>query len=812
MKAGFKRLNFAIVHAVTRWLTRPSAVGAEAAQGENLVYVLGHRSLTDLVVLDVVAARHGLPRPTAPLSAEGLDEARRFFFLNRGAGAWRRHVMREYSARWLRLEDWLLAEPRRVATLVPVSVFWGRAANKERSFLRALLSEDWAATSRFRRAVSLLLNRTDILVQFGAPLPWRSVLDPNMDKGRMTRRTARLLRVMFRNQRTAALGPDLSHRRTLVADILKSRAVREAIAAEPEAERDAALKLARRHANGIASDMSYPAIRLLNRLLTWFWHRIYAGVEVAGLARVAALADTHTVIYAPSHRSHIDYLLLSYTLFHRGLMIPHIAAGENMNMPLAGPLLRRGGAFFMRRHFLGDRLYTAVFSEYFQRVLRRGHSMEYFIEGGRSRTGRLLRPRTGLIEMTLASARGGLPRPVALAPVYIGYEKLIEAGSYLTELRGGAKTPESAGGVLRSLSLIRQSFGKVALNFGEPILLDAFIAGHGEEGLAAALGVRALEGINAAASLNPVNLVALCTLSMPRQAIDERLLHEQVDCLRAILARAPEPCRHGVTPLPAPEVVAAVEELGLLQRERQPFGDVLSHAAAAAVRMTWYRNNVLHAVAAPALVACLLVNRRRRVGEADVVRWFAAIFPYVRRELYLPAAAGDAAAHWLGVLADLGLVRRDADGAYGAPPPEAPERLRLKLLANTLRETIERFYIVASVILSGSPRSRPGLEATCGGVARRMARIHGIDAPEFFDAELFHRFIDALLERGAVKRGAEGALHAEPVVRAVTRAAREVLDDEFRQAVALFVAGEADAAAGEGQAGSPGAPAPQVGR
>ena len=794
MKARLKRFNFAVASAVTRWLTRPTAVGAQEVRGENLVYVLGHRSLTDVIALDLMAARHGLARPTAPLAADGLDEARRFFFLNRGAGALRRHVMREYSARWLRLEDWLLAQPERAATLVPVSVFWGRAANKERSFTRALLSENWAATSRFRRFLSLFLNRTDILVQFGAPLPWRSVIDPNMDKGRMTRRTARLLRVKFRNQRTAALGPDLSHRRTLVEDILASRAVRDAIDREPEAERPEALELARRYANGIASDMSYPTIRLLNRVLTWFWNRIYDGVEVAGFERVAAVADTHTVVYAPSHRSHIDYLLLSYILFHRGLMIPHVASGENMNMALVGPLLRRGGGFFMRRRFLDDRLYTAVFSEYLYRVLRRGHSVEYFIEGGRSRTGRLLRPRTGLLNMTVGCVRRGVPRPLALVPVYIGYEKLIEAGAYLEELRGAAKTPESAGGVLRNWRLLRQSFGKVALNFSEPIELDAFIAAHGEDRPAAALGMETLVRINAAASVNAVNLVALCTLSMPRQAIDERLLHEQIDCLRALLAHEANPHRRRVTPLPAPEVVAAVEQLGLLHRDAQAFGDVLSHGPAAAVQMTWYRNNVLHVLAAPALVACLLVNRRRRATQADVTRLFEAIFPYVRRELFLPSATGQTAPRWLGALAELGLVRRDADGLYGAPPPEAPERLRLKLLANTLRETIERFYIVASVLTSGPPLSQPHLEARCGTVARRMSRIYGIDAPEFFDAELFRRFIDALVERGAAKRGVDGVLQAEPVVRVVTRAARQVLDDEFRQAAALFVAAAQGAA------------------
>lgn len=787
---AFRGMAFRGSRAIVRWLTRPEAFGMEAI-GEAPVYVLDHRSLTDLLVVDILTERAGCPRPTTPFVAEGVDEARRFFFLNRGAGIGRRHTMRTYSERMLRLERWLLTEPEARATLVPVSVFWGRAANKDRSFLRSLFSDDWSMSSRFRRFLSLFFNRTDIVARFGAPLPWHEIVDPGLDQNRMTRRTARLLRVKFRNQRTATLGPDLSHRRTLVDLVLKSRAVRAIIEDEAGAEQAETRRLARRYADSIASDMSYPAIRFLNRVLTWFWNRIYAGIDVRDIERVAAVADTHTVVYAPSHRSHVDYLLLSYVLFHRGFMIPHIAAGENMNIPLAGGILRRGGAFFMRRAFLDDRLYTAIFSEYVYQVLRRGHSVEYFVEGGRSRTGRLLRPRTGLLRMTLDSAHRGVPRPIAIVPVYIGYEKVVEAGSYLSELRGSAKRRESIRGVLRSLRLTRQSFGRVAINFGEPIELGAYTAAP--EGRSADLGREALVGVNAAASVNPVNLVALATLSMPRQAMDERLLTEQIDCLRTLLAPDPVRSRHHVTDLPATEIVAAVEALGFLQRDRRAFGDILGHDRPTAVLMTWYRNNVLHVLAAPSLVACLLVNRRRSARAADLTRYFETVFPFVRQELFLPEPPPDTVQWWLDRLVSAGLVVERDSGLYAAPPPEAPERFRLKMLANILRETIERYYIVGVVLTSAGPATRAELETRCGMLAARMSKLHGIDSPEFSDQRLFRQFLDALVAQGAVTNE-NGRLRPELVVTAVVRAARQVIDDEFRQAVALFAA----EAAGEG--------------
>ena len=146
--------------------------------------------------------------------------------------------------------------------------------------------------------------------------------------------------------------------------------------------------------------MSYPTIRALTFLLNWFWNRIYEGIELAGIDKVNAVSRTHSLIYVPCHRSHVDYLLLSFLLFHKGLMIPHIAAGDNLNIPILGRILRQGGAFFMRRSFSGDELYSQVFKEYLYQTCNRGHSIEFFPEGGRSRTGRLLSPKLGSVSYT----------------------------------------------------------------------------------------------------------------------------------------------------------------------------------------------------------------------------------------------------------------------------------------------------------------------------------------------------------------------------------------------------------------------------
>ncbi len=787
-----KSLSFALVRRTLLWMTKPSALGMETLPSHlRVVYVLNNRSLTDLVMLDIVADANNLPRPRAALTDQGIPERHRFFFLNRPSGfLLRRNLMRTYSKRLLRLQRYFRDTRKADISLVPVSVFWSRAPNKERSLIRVLLSEDWTVTSRFRRFVTILFNRRDITVQFGAPIALREVAEPQISDSRLVRRIARLVRVQFKKQRTALLGPDLSHRRTLIEQLVGSRNVRAAIAAEAAKGKSSEARLtyrARRYARAMVSDMSYITIRLLQRLLTWFWNRIYDGIDTQGIERVKLLAETATLVYVPCHRSHVDYLVLSYLLYSQGLMIPHVAAGDNLDMPLVGPLLRRGGAFFMRRSFGDDRLYSAVFSEYVYQLFRRGSPSEYFIEGGRSRTGRLLPPRTGLLNMTIATHVRGVPHPIVFVPVNIGYEKLIEASSYLDELRGGTKEGESILDVFRSLRLIRQVFGRVHVSFGNALPLRDFLANTDATGsqVARELGVELLNRINACANVNPINLIALVTLSMPKQTIDESLLVEQLDCL-ADLLRANTPFSDvSVTDMSGRQIVEHAEKLGMIVRESHPFGDVLGHDAGRSILMTWYRNNACHAFALPSLIACLLVNRRRRIRLKQLMQMVTAVYPYLQSELYLDSQDLEVdVSHWLDHLGAQGLIQRSID-EVGPPPAESSESYRLTLLAQIVMQMLERFFIAVGLLQqAGQNRiDRRTLENDCITLASRMSRLYGLNAPEFFDARLFHNFVDTLIARGAVHADANGYLGYEAVIVEVTRASSVVLPAEFRLAV-----------------------------
>ena len=780
MLPAARRFNYAVARRFVRLLARPTVNAAtlDGHDAREIVYTLANRSLADIVLLDLVADEHGLPSPLSPI--EAFDEARRFFFLNRPAGWRRRHTMRTTSARMRRLEAKLRDQEDSTLALVPVSIFWGRAANKDKSWVRSLFSEGWAMSSRLRRLLILIFNRADILVQFGEPMGWREIVRESASEHLATRRTARLLRVKFRNQKVAALGPDLSHRRTLVGQILASAqvsaAIRETVATGASQAR--VERAARRAARGIASDMSYPVIRFLDRLLTWLWNRIYEGVRVAGIEKFERLAATHTLIYTPCHRSHLDYLLLSYVLFHRGFMLPHVAAGDNLDLPLVGRILRGGGAFFMRRQFGADPVYAAVFSEYLYQMFRRGHAVEYFVEGGRSRTGRLLPAHTGMLRMTIDAHRRGLPRPPAFVPVYFGYEKVIEANAYLDELRGASKRRETVGGVLRSLRLTRESFGTVQVRFGEPIVLDD----TGDEPPVQALGRRILAGVNDCAYVNAVSLVAMATLSMPRQSIDEATLKTQIELCRQLVEQDAEHA-YAVTGASVDEVIRHVEDLGLLTRETvaDEASDILGHDPVTAVLMTWYRNNVLHTIAAPSLIACLVANRRG-IRRVILRRLFDAIHPYIAREL--SSLGSDGFGDWLERLRRVGVIEQRR-GTVSAPADPAV-RYRLRLLANAIMPVLERFYITLALLHRAGPGvlDQDALLQECRTTAARFSKLYGLDSPEFADARLFSAFVAHLMENEVLIPDDAGRLKFDERIPNILRAGRYVVAVELRQALA----------------------------
>jgi len=771
-------------------------------------YVLERRSPSDLAVLQNVCVRERLPRPGRRLLARQLRGVRSSFALTQSVGLWRTRVDRRPPALLLALIDALRRDPGLDVALVPAAVYWGRAPSKERSLIRLLLSEDWVIGSRVRGFFTVLFNGRSTTVQLGEPLSLRSLLEDDVDTALSGRRIARQLRVQFARLRTARLGPDLSHTRTIVAEVLRTRAVRAAVAQEVREKdkrtRRAVLLEARRYANEIAANYSPIFITFMSLGLRTLWNRLYDGIEFQHVDTLQQVAEGNEIVYVPCHRSHMDYLLLSYAIYERGYAVPHIAAGLNLNLPIVGRFLRKGGAFFIRRSFRGNALYTIVFMKYLAAMMARGHSIEYFIEGGRSRTGRLRPPMTGMLSMTVRSYLREPRRPVVFVPVYFGYERIVEGQTYIGELSGAPKQKESIFGLLRSVGRLRQRFGNVHVNFGEPIHLDALVDRYAPDwrdrvfddqnrppwvgALVDELALKIMQNINAAATVSPINLLALVLLATPRQSMLEADLLRQLDTMEAVLAAIPYGDRVTVTRQSAAEVVKYGVALQSITRESHRVGEIVRMTPQQAVLATYYRNNVLHLFAMPSLIACcFLANTDMRTG--DVQRLAGRIYPYVAAELFMrwtEDELDEVVARALAALAGLGLLEVSEDSQlWRPPPPSSAAAMQLSLLAQATIQTIERYYLaIALLVRAGSGEiTQRLLEQRCQLMAQRMTMLYGFNSPEFFDASLFENFIDLLRARGVVRAGESGRLLFDDVLIRVAADAQLVLSEQIRHSI-----------------------------
>ena len=780
----WKELLRWILHLWVKAQVLPGADGGiGVAKGRSVCYVLDDYALSSVLILDRACEQQDIDRALLPINGLGGAESRAYLALQRLTGLFiRRPSTRRSSTTLNRLVEHCCTHPEAEIELVPVTVLVGRAPDKETGVAKVLFAEDWEVAGRFRRFISTLINGRDTVVQFSRPISLRQMADEDIGASRTVRKVSRILRTHFRRVRTAMIGPDLSHRRTVVDTVIKSPAVRTAIA--DKARRDGisekqAKSMARKYALEIAANYNYSFVRIGFFIIDWFLGKVFSEIQVRHFDRFRQNALGHEIIYVPCHRSHADYLLMSYLLYVRGMAVPHIAAGINLNLPVAGSLVRMGGAFFLRRSFKSQKLYSAVFSEYVSNIQSQGVPIEYFIEGTRSRTGRLLPPKGGMLAMSVRSYLRSPVLPIMFQPIYIGYEKLLEGAVYTHELSGAAKKKESIWDVFRSLKLLKRKHGTPYVSFGQPIFLDEMLAAHDAGWREAAaredekpawltplingLGDRIMRAINASADVNPVNLLSMVLLAAPRHALGETDLVEQLMLYRTLLAQGPQGEGITLTGLQPLEIIEYCEALGLVERTAHALGDIIRLKPDQAVSLTYFRNNAAHLFALPALVAACFL-RRRRIARERLLRVAGDIFPFLRAELFLPWSDEEFDAvleQTLGLLCELDLLEFSTDGAtILRAQGGSREAGQIILLARGLLPTLERYYITIAVLVkNGSGAlSRTQLEKLCILTAQRISLLQEFEAPEFYDRSLFRHFIGELRKAEVLLSNEDGLL------------------------------------------------------
>ncbi len=801
-----------IVHKMFGWLVRglvkPRVLpeGFSLPDGTRVCYVLESDILSNRLILESFSQKQGLPSSCQsdgddchPYPIIAIQEMKGLVF--------RHGDPRSHLKDLGKLLEWVDSHPDEDLMLLPVSIFLGRATDSDSGFFKILFTENWPITGRIRRFFSMLMNGRDSIIQLSAPVSLREMSSESISRDRLIRKISRVMRVHFRRTRTTILGPDLSHRRTLVDTLLKTAVVREAIQSESRKKKittKKATRLARKYAREIAADYSYTTVRIASRMLVWFWNKIYNGVKVRHQHNLDDIPKGSEIIYVPCHRSHIDYLLVSWLVFMQGRVVPHIAAGVNLNLPVIGSLLRKGGAFFIRRSFRSNVLYSVIFNEYVDMIFRKGVSMEYFIEGGRSRTGRLRDPSMGMLSMTVRSFLKHQQRPVKFVPIYLGYEKLVEGSSYLKELSGGKKKSESVGGVFRSLKILRQEYGQVHVSYGKPIDLNEHLDRHQPDWLESldpaaskpawltrvveSLAHEIMYSINRTAHVNAVNLIALALLSSPRNAMSEDELIAQIDLLRALISRSATSEEITVTDMPADEIIRYVENLKAVSRRDHPLGDVIFCSEMQSFSLTYFRNNALHLIVAHSWVACMFRNNpdfsRERLKKMAV-----AVYPYIKRELFVDISEDDFPDYCdkaIEVLDSLGLlISEPGSDLIQRNRGETSEAMRLKLLSDTVFLSLERYFMtVAILVKNGSGKlSTRQLENLCQLCAERLSIMYSKSSPDFFDRSLFKGFIRRMRRNGVLSTSDEGKLTFDHRLEDVIEDAKGILSKLVRHTI-----------------------------
>jgi glycerol-3-phosphate O-acyltransferase len=767
-------------------------------------YVLQDHHLSDLLVLIEETHRCGLPSAETALRSGSQSFTHSAFFLNRppsiNASARERYAHPQLMSA---LVQEVLNNPAFEMQIVPVVILWGRRPDKQESILKALFSETWRQSGRLRRLLAIVLHGRNVLIRFNAPISLNALSREGLDEATALRKLSRVLRVHFRRQRQMVIGPDLSHRNTQIEAVLASSPVRSAIASEASS-RQLSLEQARQRAQQfaveIASDYSYGTLRAFELFLSWLWSRLYDGIALYNIDVVTRIAPDQGIVYVPTHRSHIDYLLLSYFLHQQGLTPPHIAAGANLNMPLIGTLLRRCGAFFLRRSFKGEPLYAAVFHEYLHLMLTRGFPLEYFIEGGRSRIGRTLAPKAGILGMTVRSFIREHTRPLVFVPVYIGYEKVLEGRTYLRELAGKPKQKESLWAVLQSARQIKKVFGRVHINFGEPLALSPFLdrcrPGWAQEACPASedwpreatfrAATELATRLNAAAVITPVNLLALTLLPTPRHTLDEQVLQRMLEHLQALSSGAPYSPNTLPCALAPSEIVAYVERLGFAERIAHPLGDLICVPASEAPLLAYFRNNALHLFALPSLIACLL-NNTHRLSRQSITETISGIYGLMRTELFLrwePAEIPATTASILDVLVSRRLLLETDSGQISVPEANSQEFAELRLLSEIIRPVLERHFLTLAVLQHGGSgqRTRHSLETDCHLLAQRLSLLTAGNN-EQAEISTFTALIAHLVDAHLISEDDSGRLHFDQRITIPLELAERVLPAEARQTI-----------------------------
>ncbi len=621
--------------------------------------------------------------------------------------------------------------PGREVFVVPLAIFWRKGPRSQNRFLNI----DYGSLARpsdFAKVARFLSTYRDLTVKVGKEIDVAlyAKASPKDDWQRLTRKIRRAVLIHLYREEKVVEGPTLRPRWRVLREVLADPGVR-AVMAERAAGKGGSAEKAEREVERcfreISANMSSTWLAFGAATVGGLFRRLFASIEVHRLDEVAEDAKRHPIVLVPSHRSYFDFLILSWLFYKNYLVPPHIAARENMAFGPFGFLFRNMGAFYLRRSF-DDPVYKEVFRAYVAYLVRQGFTQEFFIEGGRSRTGKTLAPRLGMLSWNLDAFLESPRRDLFFVPIAISYERLVEESGMVEELAGAEKKEESVLGLLRARKYLQRRFGSVHVSFGEPISLAGALGDQraqfealqrGQVGSAEnqsalearkrafvqSLGHSLVERIGWAMVANATSLAASVLLGSPhRGVLREHLvsgMQELSGLLRLQGVRLSTALEHDLPELR--DSIAFIERSDLLKSRLDHRGEILFFEESHRRALDIYRNAVAHFLLIPSLLARAVMKGLpvERV-HVELETWTDLLYReyYASREL-LPTRGEAVLEHFESegwVVREAGVWRLSAAG-----------RRPLGMLAEQTRGVIEYYDAILRVLSSWMESSEHGV-------------------------------------------------------------------------------------------------------
>jgi glycerol-3-phosphate O-acyltransferase len=641
--------------------------------------------------------------------------------------------------------------------VVPQLITYGRRREKENESLVNILFGQSDHASALQRIVAFLryANKAVVIPAEAVDLTQFMQENSQLYPGEMVQRLRGELVDRIDEEKTAIVGPALKSRDDLMGMTLKDPDLiryMEDMATGGKKSYPRVHKESKKYLNEIAADYSETIIEIWDRFLTWLWNNIYDGVVVdqEGMVKIRNLSKKMPFVIIPCHRSHIDYLLLSYVLYKHNIQMPFVAAGTNLLFFPIGYIFRKSGAFFMRRTFKGNPLYAEIFSKYLKVLLREGLPLEFFIEGGRSRTGKMIMPKYGLLSMIIQAYQEGACEDLALIPVYIGYDRVIEEKAYLKELGGVPKDKEKTSDLIKSSKVLRKRYGRVYVNIGEPTLMKSYLGAFEKtyqdmtvderQSLYRKIGYETVVKISNVSVVTPYALIAAGLLSHDRRGMSyndlmnvlnsfhDYLAHQRIP-LAETLANRRKAIRDALDLL---EQSGLISRMGTEEEDEDEFEEIVySLEDDKRMNLEYYKNNILNYFLPISFVAqSVLSNQDDMVPLTQIMedyRFFKRLF---HREFIFDQTKGDLEEvnEALAYLHNRGMIAGEERNEKAWIEVRGKGRMHLRPFAGLVSNYIESYWVVirgASSLRKG-PQQRKDL----------IKKIHSLGAKMYKKGEI----------------------------------------------------------------------------